>query len=286
VSPGLRDMALAAFFFSIMSLLVRTAGEEQPSWQIVLARAFVSLVLGWIVLRGTGRSPWGTHRRLLFLRGLLGFGGLSCFYWALVHLPLAEATVIQYTNPIFTALLAAVLLGERMARLEVAALLGCAVGVLLVTRPSALFGGTLEPLPLLPVLVALLGAVLSAGAYVTVRKLGASEHPLVVVFWFPLVATPLSLPAVLTTWVTPSARGWLLLLGVGIATHIAQLFMTRGLQREPAGRATAVSYLQIVFAACWGLLFLGERPAWPTVLGALLIGGCVMVLALQRRKAT
>ncbi len=274
-------MALAAFFFSIMSLLVRVAGERLPSQQIVLARAFVSLVLSWMLLRRAGIYPWGHNRKLLFLRGLLGFGGLSCFYWSLVHLPLAEATVLQYTHPVFTAVLAAVVLRERMHAADVLALMGCLVGLVLVARPSFLFGALVEPLPALPVGIALTGALLSAGAYVTIRKLGASEDPLVVVLWFPLIATPLSLPTVMTRWMWPTAWEWLVLLGVGVATQIAQVAMTRGLQLEPAGRATALSYLQIVFAAAWGILLLGELPDAFTWTGALIIGACVLLIAVR-----
>ncbi len=274
-------MALAAFFFSLMSLLVRVAGERLPSQQIVLARAFVSLVLSWMMLRRAGIEPWGNNRKLLFLRGLFGFGALSCFYWSLTHLPLAEATVFQYSNPVFTAVLAALLIGERMHGLDVLALAGCVLGVVLVARPAFLFGELVEPVPVLPVTIALLGALLSAGAYVIVRHLGASENPLVVVLWFPLIATPLSIPPVVTRWVWPTAWEWLALLGVGVTTQIAQVLMTRGLQLEPAGRATAMSYLQIVFASAWGMLLLGEHPAPFTWTGALIIGACVVLIAVR-----
>lgn len=279
---GLRHMVLAAFFFSVMSLLVRLAGERLPSSMIVLARAVVALGLSYALVRRAGYNPWGTHRGLLFLRGLFGFGALTCFYYSLTHLPLAEATVIQYMNPIFTALLAAVVLRERIRAVDFVSVAVSLVGVALVAKPSFLFGpaegggAVYDPLV---VGIALLGAILSAGAYVAVRKAGGAEPALVVVFWFPLVATPLSIPAVVGHWIWPTPVEWLLLIGVGVATQIAQVFMTEGLHREPAGRATAMSYLQIVFAAGWGLLFLSEVPDVWTVLGGALIGGSVIALA-------
>jgi drug/metabolite transporter (DMT)-like permease len=279
---GLGQMALAAFFFSVMSLLVRVAGTRLPSAQIVLARAAVSLVISFWMLRAAGVSPWGKNRRTLALRGLFGFGGLNCFYWALVHLPLAEATVLQYTNPVFTALLAVPVLGERLRRRHLASVALSLAGVVLVARPATLFGGAGAALPALPVAVALLGAALSAAAYVTVRKAGGSEHPLVVVFWFPLVATPLALPAALGAWVQPAGVEWLVLLGVGVSTQIAQVFMTRGLLLETAARATAASYLQVVFAAGWGALLLAEAPDLATGLGSALIGCGLLLLAADK----
>ena len=279
---GLRDMVAAAFFFSVMSLLVKLAGQRLAAEQVVLFRAAVALVLSWGLLRRAGLSPWGKSRGLLFLRGLLGFFALSCFFWALVHLPLAEATVIQYLNPVFTALLAALVLGERLEWRATLSVVGSLGGLLLVARPAFLFGGAQHLDPVASG-VALAGALFSAGAYVTVRRVGSGEHPLVVVFWFPLVATPLSLPLAFRVWQWPTPLEWLLLIGVGVATQVAQVFMTHGLQKEPAARATAVSYLQIVFAALWGALVLGEIPDALTLAGACLIIGSTLLL-LDWRK--
>jgi len=281
VPPGLRYMAYGAFWFSVMSLLVKAAGARLPTIEVVLVRAVVTLVLSVALLRRARVPPWGTRRRRLALRGLLGFGGLVCFYYGLTHLPIADATVLQYTNPVFTALLAAVALKERLTRRELAATLASFAGVVLVARPFGL-GGATTALPLVPVLVALLGATFSAAAYVTVRSMGRAEHPLVVVFYFPLVSVPLALPAVIPVWVWPTPVEWALLVAVGVATQIAQVYLTRGLQLEPAGRATAVAYLQVLFAALWGVLFFGEVPGPWTLAGALLVVAGTLALARAR----
>lgn len=275
-------MVAAAFFFSLMSLGVKLSGERLPFQQVVLFRAAVALVLSWWMLRRERLSPWGTQRGLLALRGVTGTLALCCFFWALLHLPLAEATVLQYLNPVFTALLAALVLREPLELREGLSVLGSLAGLLLVARPSFLFGMGAAPLDPWACAVAVAGALFSACSYVTVRRIGHAEHPLVIVFWFPLLATPVSLPLALPVWQWPTPREWLLLLGVGVVTQVAQLFMTRGLQREPAARASAVSYLQIVFAAAWGLLVLGEVPDARTALGATLIVGSTLLLVRRR----
>ena len=285
-SLGLRFMLASAFFFAVMSALVKLAGEQMPTTQIVLARSAVALVMSWLWLRRIGVEPWGVRRGLLLLRGLLGFGGLSCFFYALTHLPLGDATVIQYSNPVFVALLAALFLGEGIGAWEILGAAGCLVGVALMMRPSFLFGqveGTaaLDPLA---VGVALGGAVISAAAYTLVRKLRQSDHPMVVVFYFPLVATPLALPAALPEAVWPTWTGWLLLLGVGACAQIAQIFLTRGLHLERAGRAMAVSYMQVVFAFLFGLLAFGERPTATTLGGAALVVASVLLVARRRQS--
>lgn len=271
IPKGLRYMAGAAFFFSVMSLLVKIAGQRLPTQEVVLARSSVGALLSWAVLRSRGVSVLGHRRGLLLLRAVLGYGALSCFFYALIHLPLADATVIQYTNPVFTALLAAFLLGERLRPREVGLVLVSLLGVVLMTRPGFLFGGLEQRLDPVATAIALLGAVLSAGAYVAVRKLGETEDPLVIVFYFAAVSTIGAVPFTAAEAVMPTPLEWLALAGIGVVTQVAQVMMTKGLRLEAAGRAMAVGYMQIVFAAAWGMIFFLEFPdAWG-IGGALLI---------------
>lgn len=271
IPVGIRYMAAAAFFFSIMSLLVKVAGQRLPTQEVVLARAAVGAGLSWITLRARGISPWGERRGLLLLRGVLGYIALSCFFFALTRLPLADATVIHYTNPVFTAILAALFLAEAIRRRDVLLTLLSLAGVVLMTRPAFLFGGLEQRLDPFAVAVALTGAVFSAGAYVAVRRLGRTEDPVVIVFWFATIATLGAIPFTAANALLPTPTEWLLLLGIGVVTQIAQVFMTRGLREERAGRAMAVAYMQIVFAALWGALFFSELPDLWGAAGALLI---------------
>ena len=267
---GLRYAAAGAFCFSLMSAFAKLLGDRIPTQEIILARGLVVAILSAHALRRAGISPWGRERPLLLLRGLLGYGALSCFLWAVIRLPLAETTVIHFTNPVFTAILAAFVLGEILRWQEVGLTLMALGGVLFIARPGFLFGEAsgLDPVG---VLVALLGAVLSAGAYVTARRLTRTNDPLVIVFFFALVTLVGATPLVVPVFVMPRGHEWLLLLGVGVATQGGQVFVTRALKLEKAGRAMAVGYLQIVFAALWGLLWFSEVPdAW-TGVGALVI---------------
>ena len=272
-------MIAGAFFFSLMSLGVKVAGQRIPSQQIVLVRGALNVAFTYLLLRRAGVPLWGSRPAVLLLRGLLGFAALSCFFYALVHLPLADATVLQYTNPVWTALLAAWVLGERMRRWEVGVVLASLAGVVLIARPSVLFGADAARLDAAAVAVALLGSLFSAAAYVTIRKMGQTEHPLVIVFYFTLVTVPAAIPGTLAGAVWPTPLEWVALLGVGLTAQAGQIYLTRGLQLEPAGRATAVGYLQIVFAALWGVVFFTEVPDLWTVAGGLVILGCTLALA-------
>jgi drug/metabolite transporter (DMT)-like permease len=283
VSTGSLYMIGSALAFSVMTLLVKVAGQRLPSQEIVLARAVVSLVLSYALLRRGAINPWGRQPKLLVGRGLLGFLALSCVYYSVTHLPLAEATVIQYLNPAFTAVLAAFLLGESLGRPLLAASVLSLLGVALVARPTFLFGVGASSLDPVAVVVAVCGALLSSGAYVLVRRLSATEHPLVIVFYFPLVTVPVTLPVLWSHAVWPVGWEWLVLLGVGCATQAGQVWLTRGLSLEPASRAAALSYTQVLFATVWGASFFGEIPDLFTMLGALLIiGGTLTVGVLSR----
>ncbi|MEJ2720503.1 MAG: DMT family transporter, partial [bacterium] len=99
------------------------------------------------------------------------------------------------------------------------------------------------------------------------------------VFYFTLVCAPASVPLLVGRWIWPTPIEWLVLLGVGVVTQIAQICLTKGLHRERAGRAMAISYIQVLFAATWGAAFFGNFPNLIGVAGALLIFGGTLLVA-------
>jgi len=150
----------------------------------------------------------------------------------------------------------------------------------LIVRPS---GDALDPIG---VAVSLVAVTCSSIAYVTVRKLSRTEHPLVIVFYFPLIATPLALPWMLTAFVWPRPIDWLLLAAVGAATQVGQVFLTMGLSLEMASRATTINYLQVAFAMLWQLAVFGELPTLWTLGGAsLILGGTLLVARATGKPA-
>ena len=285
-------MLSSAVSFSLMGVCVKAVGGRIPVAEVVMARSAISLLLSIAMLRQAGLNPWGQRRGLLVLRGVIGTGALLCVFAALAQLPLAPATVLQYLQPTFTALLAWLLLRERVGpRVLLAALLGW-LAVVLLSNPSELMGllgpiasgwleGSATPLPLAGVLLAIAGALLSACAYVSVRALGRTEHPLVIVFYFPLVGLVLTTPLVLLQPIWPTAWEALALVGVGLFTQLGQLGVTNGLLGLPAARATALSYCQVPLAALWGWWFFGEAldPDTALAMGLVLVA---TLLSLRR----
>ncbi len=278
------QMVASALAFSLMGVCVKQVGGRIPPAEVVLARAIVSVALSWWLLQRAGVEPWGQRRGLLIVRGAIGTAALLCVYAALALLPLASATVLQYLYPTVTALLAWLVLGEPIGKRVVLAMVLGWSGVLLVAQPAGLLQGA-SALPPLAVLIAVGGAVFTSLAYVSVRSLGTSEHPLVIVFYFPLVALPLSLPLVALNPVLPTAGELLWLIGVGVFTQLGQVYLTQGLTALPAAQATAISYVQVVFAGLWGWMVFGESVDGWTVAGAGLVLAATLV-SLSRRPAT
>jgi len=277
-------MILSAFGFSLMAVCVKLAsGQGVPVLEIVAARALVSLVLSYIVVRRKGISLLGHKKHLLFSRGMVGALALMCVYYAITHLPLAEATVLQYLHPMFTAVLALIFLKERIQTSTMLSVVFSFIGLLLVARPEILFGVSKSGFSLLAISAAVLGAFGSAVAYVLVRKLNETEDASVIIFYFPMVALPISLGLLGSDFVMPSGWTWLTLLLVGIFTQVGQIGLTKAMKTETASKATAFSYLQVVFAVLLGWVIFGEIPdLWVALGGGLILFGAIINVFWKR----
>jgi len=281
---GIRSLVLSSLAFSLMTVCVKQLNGRLPVAEVVLSRALISVALTGVGLHRAGVSPWGNHRGWLLARGICGSLALLCFFEAITTLPLASATVLQYTYPTFTALAAALVLGEALRpSILLAVLLGW-VGITLVAQPDWL-GGRFEGLPTSAVLIALGGALFTALAYVCVRHLSSREHPLVIILYFPILSIPLTMPMVIRDGVMPQGAEWFWLLGIGLFTQLGQIWVTRGLGLMPAAQATSINYVQVVFAALWGWLWFSEGPSIWVVIGGMLVLASTLV-SLQARAGT
>lgn len=284
---GLRYMLLSALGFSIMAVCVKLASSQGiPLFEIVAARALVSLILSYADIYRKDLPAFGQKKFLLFLRGLVGAVTLVCVYYAVTHLPLAEATVLQYLYPMFTALLAVLILKEHVRWTLLISILFSFMGVLCVVRPSFIFGDLAPDLSYFAVLAGIAGAIGSSFAYILVRKLNETEDTSVIIFYFPLVALPFSLFLLGTDFVMPDAFSLLLLVLVGIFTQVGQVGLTKAMKTETASRATAFSYMQVVFAALFGWLVFREVPdLWFAAGAGLILLGVIFNLKAKPKIA-
>jgi drug/metabolite transporter (DMT)-like permease len=273
-------MVLGTAFFVTLASLVKLASDEATPMQAVLYRSLFSALPLMVFMRFQGVAILGTNRKLLIVRGTLGFMALFCYLWAITHIHLADVLALQQMNPIFVAFLSVWLLGERPRKAHYLLALMCMVGALLVVRPT-------RGLASLESAVALLSAVFSSGAYVAVRALTKTETTPRIVLWFALVATLLSLPFVIPGWQPLSLRAHLLLISAGPVAIAAQTLMTAAYRRAPAHLASAFSYASVPLAYLAGLLFWDERPDWLSNIGIALIvvGGMAIVVWMRPKRS-
>ncbi len=280
---GLAYMLVAVMFFSVMSVLAKLVSPTIPTGQIVFVRACVGSLLAYWGVRLAGVHLWGVNKKLLWFRGIAGFGSLMCFFYTLIALPLAEATILFYTSPCLAAIIATITLRERMTWGIGMGFLVCIVGVFFVIQPEFIFN--VKQLDVLSVIVGLTGALMAGLAFVSVRKLRQTDHEMVIIFYFSFISIFASIPFVAVDYALPSPIEWCFLIGIGVFTHAAQIFLTKSLHRVETSRAMGVSYIQILFASGWGILIFGEFPNVLSIIGMILIivGS---LLAAHRRTST
>ena len=273
---GFLTLIGSAFAFSLMTVCVKQVGGRIPVAELVFFRSVFSLCITKIMISKAGIYTWGQNKKLLLARGLIGTGALFCVFKAIESLPLAAATIIQYTYPIFAALFAWLLINEKTKRrIFVAIFLGW-IGIQIVVKP--LWVKTLDnQLAILSIIIALSGALLTALAYITVRRLSKKENQLVIVFYFPLVSIPITLPFMIEHAVLPSSSEWAYILGIGVFTQLGQLFITNGLSRMPAGYAGAINYTQVLFATLWGVVIFSEPLNIYILVGAAFILSATLI---------
>ncbi|WP_231583494.1 DMT family transporter [Rufibacter radiotolerans] len=276
MTKGVQFMLLSTFFFAFMNVCVKFL-SHLPPMEVVLFRSMISLVLSYAMIRRANISPWGNRKSILITRGLAGGFSLLMFYTTLQNIPLAGAVTIQYLAPIFTALLGVFIAKEKVTPWQWVFFLVSFAGVLVIegvdTRISWYY-----------LLIGIGSAFLSGVAYNSVRKLSETDHPLVIVFYFPLVSLPLAAIFCLFDWVPLRGDDWIWLGLTGILTQLGQYFMTRSYQIEKLARVANLNYIGILYALGLGFVFFGETFHFYSYLGiALVLLGVLLNMQYSRK---
>lgn len=271
---GLWLMVASAAAFSLMGAMAKLLLPHTPTQAIVFSRGLMMTVF-CVVLARRHRVPLiGTRPWKLLLRGVLGYAAVSCYFYSVQHLPLGDAVLLQYSHPAFVAALAPLVLGERAGKGHWFMVLVALAGVALIVGPS----GEIRP----AALVGLAGAVLSGFAYMTVRDLSRTEHPLTILVWFPLATIPGSLIGTLLSGEAAIPRSTAEIMGhlaVFLCAVVGQIAITQGLALAGAARATAVSMTGPVFGQLFGLVLFGTPPTAASLAGMVLVIGSLWRLA-------
>ncbi|WP_394347706.1 DMT family transporter [Mangrovivirga cuniculi] len=266
LSKGVRFMLLSGICFSLMNVLVKYL-TNIPATEIIVFRSLISFILSAMILRRQKVSVWGNNKKLLIGRGLAGAIALTIYFYTLQRIPLATAVTLQFLAPVFTAILGIFIVKEKLSPWQFLFFMVSFAGILIIK-------GFDERISTELLVLGILSAFFAGLAYNIVRKLNTSEHPLVIVFYFPLVTLPLVSIYSAFHWVTPQGIEWLLLLGVGVLTQIAQYYMTRAFQEESIAKVAGLKYLGIIYGLGFGYLIFDETFNFYTYvgMGVVLVG--------------
>jgi drug/metabolite transporter (DMT)-like permease len=277
---GALYMLASALLFAAMGALIKLAARSLPNEMVVFFRNALGLAAlapwlwrhGWHGLRT--RHP-GAH----LARALAGLAAMYCYFYALAHLPLAEATLLNYSTPLFIPFIAWLWLGESVPRRLWWAIATGFAGIVLILKPGL---GLFTPVALVGAAAGLFGAL----AMVGIRRLTRTEPALRVVFYFALTGTLVSAVPLAWSWRTPPPGLWALLVAIGAVASLAQWLMTRAYAQAPAAQVGPFSYATVVFAALAGWALWGEVPDAPSALGALLVVAAGVLTIRQTGRQT
>lgn len=272
-------MLFAVGIFALMDTSAKYLGRFYPMPGIVWARYAGNLALLLVIL--AGRNEWGYARTarpgIQTLRGLLLGCATMLFFLSLTVLPIAEAAAIGFAMPLFIALLAVPMLGERMDMPRMLAVLAGLAGALIIVRPgSALF----TPYALLPLLMAAVNALY----HILTRKIAGVEPPMTSLFYGALVGAVMFAPVVPFAFELPQgALHWALLLALGALATVGHLALIRAYGHAPATVLAPFHYSILIWVMILGFLVFGDFPDHWSLAGMAVIVLSGLYLANRQR---
>lgn len=283
LAPNVRGaiwLVFAGLVLITMNALVKSIGPRIPAAEMLLFRGiFGGMFLLPLLLWFGWRSVATKHPWMHLLRTVMGTTAMFGVFYAVTHLPLADATAILFSSPLFATVFAAIILGETVGwRRALATVVGFS-GVLVMMRPGA---ESIEP----AAFVALGSALLTGALAIIIRRLSGRDSPYVIVFWFTIAGGIISLPPALAVWVTPEPSDWPLLVLIGFMGLIGQTGFTLAFSSGESSAIAPFDYLRLIFAGLLGYVFFAELPdLWSLVGAAIIIGSTFYIMRREARLA-
>ncbi len=256
-------MLMALLFFTAMNVLIKYI-PRIGAVEIIFFRSVVSLVMSYGILKHKKINIWGNNKKWLIIRGIAGSAGLLFFFTTIKVMPLGSAIAIQYLSPIFTSLLGIIIVKEKVLPWQWVFFGLAFVGVVVIQG----FDPRVTPVQ---ALIGIAGALSAGMAYNSIRKLKDSDHPLVIIFYFPLVTIPITGVYLLTNWLQPTFIELSILIAIGVVTQFAQYFMTKAYQADTLSKISSIQYIGIIFALGFGYFLFDESYNFRSGLGIIII---------------
>ena len=263
---GILCITASAFFFSLMSLFVRLSGDL-PTMEKAFFRNAIAAVMAIVILSGTPekfyikKESW----RDLIMRSLFGTMGVILNFWAIDHISIADASVLNKMSPFFAIIMSYFILKEKASRKEWIMVIIAFFGAALVIKPTAGIAS-------LPALMGLASGFGAGAAYTYVRKLGMNgERGPVIIMFFSLFSCLVCLPFMIFDFHPMTLRQLIILLGAGACAMGGQLTITAAYTFAPAKEISIFDYTNVIFTSIWGFFAFGELPDSISICGYVII---------------
>lgn len=271
---GILYIILSAFCFAVMNTMVRLSGDL-PSVQKSFFRNLVAFFFAFVILL-KNKTPFSMQKgnlKYLILRSLFGTVGILCNFYAVDHLVLSDASMLNKMSPFFVLLFSWLILGEKLSWKQGMIVFTAFIGSLFIIKP------TFVNMDMVPSLIGLCGGIGAGIAYTMVRILGQrGEKGPFIVFFFSGFSCLVTLPFLIFAYTPMTWQQILILLGAGLAAAGGQFSITAAYCYAPAKEISVYDYSQIIFSAIIGFLLFDQVPDGYSILGYVII--CAMALAM------
>ncbi|GGP11685.1 DMT family transporter [Oceanobacillus neutriphilus] len=277
-NKGIVLLLLSAAGFALMAMFVKLSGDI-PTLQKSLFRNGVSMIiaLGFVIYHKERLFGKRENQKYLMLRSALGMTGVLLNFYAIDHLVLSDADMLNKMSPFITIILAAIFLKEYVMRFQVVAVIIAFLGTLFIIKP-------VFSLDTVPYVAGILSAVFAGGAYTVLRVLGNKEQFYTVVFYFSTFSTVILLPFVIFFYEPMTAQQWIYLLAAGMSATVGQFGITIAYKFAPAKEISIFFYSTVVYSGIISILLFGQIPDFWSILGYLAIFGASFYMFLRNNR--
>jgi drug/metabolite transporter (DMT)-like permease len=265
---------LSAFVFSISGMILKLLSSDVPFTESAFFRSFVGLVMVVIYMLANGYSFRVKNKKGLLLRGLFGGIAMLFYFYGVYKIKLGEVSILFQLTPVFVVIFALWFLKERLPRFFYWLIVLSILGVLMIVKPGFSSFEGFAPL------VVVLSALFSALAYICIRELSKEHRVHIIVFYFCIVSTLVTLPFVYE-FIMPSLYELFMLVMLGVVATLAQFIMTKAYSLEQAGVVSMLSYVGVFFSVAWGYLIWGEELDLYSVIGGIIIIASCSILSYK-----
>jgi len=270
---GIVWLSIGTFLFSITDVIVKLLGRKFDPLELALFRYGIGMVILTPIFIKMGLEKLKTQKiGLHIFRMLLAMLAQLGVFVTVINIPLADATAIFFSKPLFTTVIAVFLVSEIVSKRRWSATIIGFLGVIIMVRPG---NGSINPIVLVGVATALTFAI----ANVLIRVLSKTEPPNRILFYYHIGGILVFTGPAIWVWKTPIGIEWVLLIAISVLTTIGMTCFIRAFSIGEANAVGPIEYVKLIFAACFGYLIFGEIPSLWTGIGALLIIASAIFIA-------